>query len=98
MDAQWQEHPAIPRPASPSLHFDVDAYREWLVEICGAELAKRLPTLDAAETLLCWCTARGDAEAHRLFDLHYMHQVGPALQRFHPDASFVDEVTQRVRV
>ena len=98
MDNAWQEHLAVARATWPTLHFDVDAYRAWLAEACGAELATRLPTLDAGEALLCWCAARADSEAHRLFDLHYMHQVGPALRRFQVDASFVDEVAQRVRV
>jgi len=97
-DVAWADHLAVARGAWPSLEFDVDLYRAWLGEAAGGELAARLPTLDAGETLLCWCAARGDSEAHRLFDLHYMHQVGPALRRFQADASFVDEVAQRVRV
>jgi len=98
--ARWAQHVAVARAAWPSLGWDPEAYRAWLTEVCAGEheLAARLPTLDAAETLLCWSAARGDAEALRLFDAHYMHQVAPALRRFGSDAGFVDEVAQRVRV
>ncbi|MGE0549203.1 MAG: hypothetical protein AB7O24_30075 [Kofleriaceae bacterium] len=98
--AKWNEHLAVARAAWPTLTFDVDAYRAWLTDACGGgtELPSRLPGIDAAESLLCWMTGRGDPEAQRLFDLHYMHQVGPALRRFTPDPSFIDEVAQRVRV
>ncbi|MGE0869033.1 MAG: hypothetical protein AB7P03_10730 [Kofleriaceae bacterium] len=100
LQALWSEHLAVARAAWPTITFEADAYRAWLTDACGGagELPSRLPGLDAAESLLCWCTGRGDAEAQRLFDLHYMHQVGPALRRFNPDSSFIDEVAQRVRV
>lgn len=97
---RWAQHVAVARAAWPSLAWSPEAYRAWLVEVCGgeAELVARLSTLDAAETLLCWAAARGDADALRLFDAHYMPQVAPALRRFGSDAGLVDEVTQRVRV
>jgi RNA polymerase sigma-70 factor, ECF subfamily len=93
-------HIAVAREAWPTLTWDVATYRAWLVDACGNEheLATRLPSLDPAESVLCWTAGSGDAEAHRLFDLHYMHQVGPALRRFGGDAAFADEVAQRVRV
>jgi RNA polymerase sigma-70 factor (ECF subfamily) len=96
----WTRHVAVARTAWPSLVWSSEAYRTWLVELCAgeAELAARLETLDAAETVLCWSAARGDAEALRLFDAHYMTQVAPALQRFRADPALVDEVAQRVRV
>jgi len=96
----WTRHVDSARAAWPSLVWDAAAYRAWLVEACAGEdpLAARLPALDAASTLLCWSAGRGDPEAHRLFDAHYMHQVGPALRRFGSDAGLVDEVAQRVRV
>ena len=40
----------------------------------------------------------GDSEALRLFEIHYISQVPPALRRFGSDAALVDEVAQRVRV
>ena len=61
-------------------------------------LATRIESLNAAETVLCWTAGRGDPEALRLFDVHYISQVTPALRRFGSDASLVDEVAQRVRV
>lgn len=96
----WTEHVRVAREAWPTLTWDLATYRAWLVDACGGEreLAARLPLLDPAESILCWTAAGDDAEAHRLFDVHYMHQVGPALRRFGGDAAFVDEVTQRVRV
>lgn len=96
----WGEHVKVARDAWPTLAWDVDAYRAWLVDACGGqrELLARLAALDPAESVLCWTAGGDDAEAHRLFDLHYMHQVGPALRRFGGDAAFVDEVAQRVRV
>ena len=96
----WTEHVAIARAAWPSLAWDALAYRAWLIEACGGdgEFEARLPTLDAAETVLCWSAARGDAAALRLFDLQYMTKVPPALRRFGADTGFVDDVAQRVRV
>jgi RNA polymerase sigma-70 factor (ECF subfamily) len=99
-DDAWAEHVRVAREAWPTLAWDLATYRAWLVDACGGEgeLAARLPSLDPAESLLCWAAGGDDAEAHRLFDVHYMHQVAPALRRFAGDAAFVDEVTQRVRV
>lgn len=98
--ARWSQHLGAARTAWPSLTWSPASYRAWFVELCGGEheLEARLPTIDAAESLLCWSAGRGDAEALRLFDAHYMHQVAPALRRFGADDGFVDEVAQRVRV
>jgi len=99
-EEEWVRHAEVARAAWPSLVWDTAAYRAWLVGILAGEqdLVSRLSTLDPAETVLCWTAGQGDAEAHRLFELHYMHQVAPAMRRFRADAAFVDEVAQRVRV
>jgi RNA polymerase sigma-70 factor (ECF subfamily) len=95
----WSEHVQRACEAWPSLRFDVAHYRAWFVESCGGEteLAARLASVDPGETLLCWCAGCGAPEALRLFDIHYMQQVAPALRRF-GDAELADEVAQRVRV
>jgi RNA polymerase sigma-70 factor (ECF subfamily) len=100
LEQVFSEHLALAREAWPSLVWDAAAYRTWLADACGGarELADQLRALDPAESVLCWTAGRGNAEAHRLLDLHYIHHVGPALRRFGGDAAFVDEVAQRVRV
>jgi RNA polymerase sigma-70 factor, ECF subfamily len=100
LDAPFAEHVRVARAAWPTLALDAATYRAWLVDACGGEAAlrARLPALDPAESVLCWSAGIGDVEAHRLFELHYMHQIGSALRRFGGDAAFVDEVAQRVRV
>ncbi|MDB4962632.1 MAG: putative DNA-binding regulatory protein [Myxococcales bacterium] len=97
-EAAWTRHLEVGRAAWPSLVWDAASYRAWLIEACDGDLASRLATLDPAETVLCWAAGHGDAEAHRLVELHYMQQVAPALRRFGPDPAFVDEVAQRVRM
>jgi len=94
----WADHLRRAREAWPTLTWSADEYRAWLARVCGGELGARLPSLEPGETVLCWCAARGDAEALRLFDVHYMQQVKPALRRFGSDAALADEVAQRVRV
>lgn len=98
--AEWATHVTTARGAWPSLIWDAAAYGAWLSAVCGGEreLAMRLPTLHPAETLLCWCAGRSDHEALRLFDAHYLNQVGSALRRFGSDIVLVDEVAQRVRI
>jgi RNA polymerase sigma-70 factor (ECF subfamily) len=90
-------HVAAAHATWPSLAFDEAAYRAWLASASPEELA-RLPSLSAGEVLLCWAAGRGDAEAQRLFELHFMPQVEPALRKFKPDSAFVDEITQRIRM
>lgn len=90
-------HVAAARAAWPSLVVDETAYRAWLATASADDLA-RLPSLVAGDVLLCWAAARGDAEAHRLFDTYCMPHVQSALRRFGADGAFVDEVAQRIRV
>lgn len=92
-----EAHIAAARAAWPSLTFEDAAYRAWLATVPADDLA-RLPSLVASEVLLCWAAGRGDAEAHRLFDQHFIPQVEPALRRFRADRAFADEVAQRVRM
>lgn len=96
----WTKHVERARAAWPSLAWEVGPYHAWLVEVCGGEdaCAARLDTLDAAETVLAWTAAAGDAEALRLFDLHYISQVAPAVRRFGDTGGLADEVAQRVRI
>ncbi|CAN5272096.1 hypothetical protein BH11MYX1_BH11MYX1_03760 [soil metagenome] len=96
----WTKHVERAQAAWPTLVREFGAYRAWLVSACGGDDAfeARLEALDASETVLCWACGRGDAEALRLFEAHYISQVPSALRRFGSDAAFVDEVAQRVRV
>jgi len=95
--AEIDTHVSAACAAWPSLAVDETAYRAWLATVSADDLS-RLPSLTAGEVLLCWAAGRGDAEAHRLFDLHFIPQVEPALRRFRADRAFADEVAQRVRV
>ena len=100
MGTDWANHLQRARAAWPSLVWEAPAYRTWLANACGGDsaLEARLDDLDPAETLLCWTAGTGDAEAIRLFEVHYISLVRPALRRFGSDAALVDEVAQRVRV
>ena len=89
----WTDHLAAATKAWPTIALDEAAYRAWLV--ADDEL---LATVHAGEVLLCWAAAGQDPEALRLFELHFISQIPSALRRFGSDSSFVDEVTQRVRV
>ena len=98
--ATLAKHLAAARSAWPSLEFSEHAYVAWLQATLAefedplAQLAKA----DAGIALLCWTAAHGDAEAHRLFELHFMPHVAPALARFGSDRDFDSEIAQRVRL
>lgn len=91
-------HLAAARAAWPTLSWADDAYLAWLHVSGGDELEATLARLDAREVVLCWAAGRGDPEAHRLFDAHFIALVAPSLRRFGESTAFVDEVAQRVRV
>ncbi len=91
-------HLAAARAAWPTLAWADDAYLAWLHASGGEELEAMLARLDAREVVLCWAAGRGDPEAHRLFDAHFIGLVAPALRRFGESSAFVDEVAQHVRV
>ncbi len=91
-------HLAAARAAWPSLRWDDRDYLAWLTAVASADMIARLPTLPAGEVVLCWAASRGDPEAHRLFESHYMPEVEPALRRFAGGPGLVDEVAQRVRI
>ena len=94
------EHLLAAREAWPSLRWHDDEYVRWLREQLqsAAEPVTQLAKADPRVAVLCWLAARGDGEAIRLFELHYMPHVAVALARFRADDSFVDEVAQRVRM
>lgn len=91
-------HLAAARAAWPTLVWSDDAYVAWLRARGGDELEAKLAHQDPRDVVLCWAAGRGDPEAHRLFDAHFVVLVGPALRRFAQSAAFTDEVAQRVRV
>ena len=93
-------HIEAARIAWPSLRFEEDDYALWLCDALLAfdEPAKHLATLDAGSVALCWNAARGDPEAHRLFESHIIPHVAPALSRLYSNPDFIDEVAQRVRL
>lgn len=97
MSDQLAPHLAEARTAWPTLVWDEQVYRAWLAAASAEDLAK-LPRLAAGDVVLCWAAGRGDPEAHRLFERHFMAHVEPALRRFRTDAAFSDEIAQRVRV
>ncbi len=88
-------HLAAAHAAWPGLVWEDASYAAWL---STAALAAPLASYDAAEVVLCWAAGRGDPEAHRILELHFISHVATALSRFRESAAFVEEVTQRVRV
>lgn len=88
-------HQEAARAAWPELSWESPSYAAWL---STASLAAPLASYDAKEVVLCWAAGRGDPEALRIFELHYISQVPTALSRFRENAAFVEEVAQRVRV
>ena len=90
-------HLAAARAAWPTLTWDDDAYLVWLAE-ATPEQRDRLADAPAGEVVLCWAASRGDPEAHRLFEQHFLIAVAPTLRRFAGGPELVDEVTQRVRI
>lgn len=87
----------------------LDAQARWSsltlpAPLFAAFLAERAPMVVTAQSLAieelyltCAC-AQGDAEALRLFELHYMPKARAALLAMRLDAHDIDELLQRLRV
>ena len=98
-DEDFAAHLATARTAWPSLSWDDHDYRGWLrAQVAELGDAVSFASINAGSAVLCWCAGKGDSEAHKLFDLHYMSHVAPALARFNVDRTFIDEIEQRLRV
>ncbi len=91
-------HVAAAVAAWPSLAVDATAYQAWLVTALAADDAPALAALVPAEVVLCWAAGRGDAEAGRLVDAHFVSRLGPGLDRVLGGEATLDELRQRVRV
>lgn len=92
------EHLRAARKAWPTLAWDEDDYVAWLVAHGGDQLDEKLVKITARDALLCFTAARGDVEAHRLFEAHVIPHVGPAISRQLATPALIDEVAQRLRV
>ncbi len=90
-----REHVEAARAAWPELVWDDALYAAWLSK---ADPAAPFTSYDPKEVVLCWAAGRGDPEAHRCFEIHYVSLVPTALSRFRESTAFVEEVAQRVRV
>ena len=93
-------HLAAARATWPSLAF-VDAdYVAWLQGALTEfdDPLVHFAKVDPGIAVLCFTAAHGNAEAHRLFELHFIPHVTPALARFGSDRDFAAEIAQRVRL
>ena len=93
-------HLTAAHAAWPSLQFSDGDYAAWLSSALQSfeDPADQFGQLDPGVAVLCWSAGRGDGEAHRLFELHFIPHVAPALSRFGTDRDFAAEIAQRVRV
>ena len=93
-------HLAAAHAAWPSLQFGDADYTAWLREALVAfdDPAAQFAKIDAGVAALCWSAGRCDPEAHRLFELHFVPHIAPALARFGTDRDFAAEIAQRIRM
>jgi RNA polymerase sigma-70 factor (ECF subfamily) len=91
-------HLVAARAAWPSLAWEEAAYRAWLESTGGSTVDATLAALAPGEVVLSWAIGRGDEEALRLFEEHFMPYVARALKRRGESSAFLEEVEQRVRI